>query len=300
MITILRKTLRGEFKVYDRIKGGVWIRMERVSKSELEEIVKMTGLDLADVDDVLDPQELPRIERHKEGLLIFVRVPHERETEVLMIVVSKGQVMSVALGDDVLGEKMLECEEIPPTTQQAKFLGRMMITLTREYSKQIKQVVENAHKRRKFERVRKEDVVELVQGEEQLRSYLTALVPMKNVLLPLAKGEYFDLHEEDRDLFEDLYNSTVQLVDTCQAQVEGMQSLRDAQQIIFTNELNNTMKLLASLTILLTVPTIVASVYGMNVKLPMQEWGGAFAVLMGGVFILLVLLWRWFVRKDWL
>ena len=82
--------------------------------------------------------------------------------------------------------------------------------------------------------------------------------------------------------------------------MRSIRSLRDSYQIIFTNQLNKTIKLLTALTIILSIPTMIASVYGMNVDLPLAKSTFAFGIVMGltGLFSILGL-WI-FKRKGWL
>ncbi len=75
-------------------------------------------------------------------------------------------------------------------------------------------------------------------------------------------------------------------------------SLRDAYQVIFANSLAKTIKLLTALTIVFTIPNIVASIYGMNVKLPFAEAPGAFSIIMAIMIALSCLCGYWFYRKK--
>lgn len=299
MISIYHKTQSGNLEKLDKIKSGVLLNVENVTKSELHYLAELYELKYADLDDVLDVYELPRIERHENAQVIFVRLPTKTSTKVMMIIISTKYISIVSAGEGEFGNKIVEMNDIPPTTEQSKLFGYMMLVLTRQYTTTIKKVLDDTYNYRRFERVNREDVIELVYHEEILRQYLTALVPLKNILLPISEGKLITLHESDKDVFEDLYNAINQSVDTCRVQVENIQSLRHTQQIVFTNDLNYTMKLLASLTVLLTLPMIISSIYGMNVALPFGGHPQAFWMVIGFSFLTTILFFIGFVKNKW-
>lgn len=299
MITIYHKALNGTLKKLDKIKPGVLLNVENVTKAELNYLAELYELEYPDLDDVLDVYELPRIERHEKALVIFVRTPTKSGTKVMMIIMGKKYISMVSPGENEFAKEVIGMKNIPPTTQQSKFFAQMMLVLTRRYTAKIKKVFDDTYNFRNFEKVSREDVIQLVYHEEVLRQYLAALVPLKNILLPISEGKSITLYESDKDMFEDLYNTINQSVDTCRVQVESIQSLRDTQQIVFTNDLNYTLKLLASLTVLLTLPMIISSIYGMNIALPLANHPQAFWIVIGGSFLVTLAFLFGFIRNKW-
>ena len=91
-----------------------------------------------------------------------------------------------------------------------------------------------------------------------------------------------------------------QSVDLCDVSIKSIQSLRDSYQIIFTNRLNKVMKFLTAFTIIMTIPTIIASVYGMNVKLPMASNPLAFIYVLIIGFVISLFFFILFVKKKWM
>jgi magnesium transporter len=299
MITTYRKTLNGNLKKLDEVKNGALLNVENVTKEELNYLAELYELEYADLDDVLDMYELPRIERHNKAIVIYIRTPNETGTDVMMMIMNEKYFTMVSARENMFARKLIGLKGLPPTTQQSKLFGYMMLVLTREYTQKVKKVLDTTSSFRTFERIARKDVIELVYQEELLRQYLASLVPLKNVILPITEGKSIKLHESDKDMFEDLYNSIHQSVDTCRVQVESIQSLRDTQQIVFTNDLNYTMKFLASFTVLLTLPMVISSIYGMNIRLPLADHPFAFILIMGLSVGITLLLLIWFSRNKW-
>ena len=109
-----------------------------------------------------------------------------------------------------------------------------------------------------------------------------------------------NFYEADLDLLEDLMIAMHQSEDICSVNIKSIRSLRDSYHIIFTNDVNRTIKLLTAVTIVFTIPTIIASIYGMNVGLPFQGKPHAFAIIMGITFAVSLVTVGLFRRNRWL
>jgi magnesium transporter len=120
------------------------------------------------------------------------------------------------------------------------------------------------------------------------------------VLEAITSGKYTNLYEKDHELLDDLLNAVRQSEDLCSISLKSIRSLRDSYQIIFTNNLHKTIKLLTALTILFNIPTMIASLYGMNVELPLSHHPWAFMYIMGATLMLVTLAVLYFQRKRWL
>lgn len=148
--------------------------------------------------------------------------------------------------------------------------------------------------------VESDQIASLTRHEEVLNQYLSSLEPMNIVLEEIASGKYATLHEKEQQLLEDLINALGQSEMLCTIAVKTIRSLRDSYQIIFTNNLHKTIKLLTSLTIIFNIPTMIASIYGMNVSLPFATHAYAFPLLLSSIVTLSVVAFVLFRRKRWL
>jgi magnesium transporter len=305
MIQIFRKTIKGKkLQELKELKSGSWIDVSDATTEEIKMVADLADLEWADVDDVMDDYELPRIEGHEKSVVLFVRspAPNNRlmETDVLMIVLTEKYLVTISTRKNPYIKRIFKSKKLPPTTQQAWFLGHLLLKITQAYTEKIKQLSdESMQKRRELDNVKSDDIVQLTENGAILNQYLSALEPMESVYEVLLKGKLIPLNEDEYDIFEDLLNSTNQSIDVCTDRIRGISSLRDTYQIIFTNDLNKTIKFLTSFTILLTIPTIVASVYGMNISLPLENHPLAFWLLMMMVGVIVLILLIWFRKKKW-
>jgi magnesium transporter len=177
----------------------------------------------------------------------------------------------------------------------------MLLKITQEFNIHIRRVRNNVLRQEKeIISVDSEDITALTKNEEILNQYISALLPLRNVLEAITSGKYTNLYEKDHELLDDLLNAVRQSEDLCSISLKGIRSLRDSYQIIFTNNLHKTIKLLTALTILFNIPTMIASLYGMNVQLPFSQHPWAFFYIMGATLMLVTLAVLYFQRKRWL
>lgn len=305
MIDIYFKTVRDKkFKKIDQFRVGAWINVENATSEDLRKIAELSDLEFSDLQDSLDRYEIPRIERQDGKTLIFVRNPAEQEelyTEILTVILSKRYLITISPSKNQIITFLLEQSTLLPTTQQSKLLLKILLRIAQQFTIKIKEV-RNSVLRKKSETgvIDNRDVVVLSESEDILNQYISTLVPMNNVIEALISRKYIDLYEEDEDLLQDLLIAIKQSADICDVNLKSIHSLRDSYQVIFTNDLNRTIKILTILTIFLTIPTIIASLFGMNVRLPFEQNPMAFIFILGIILIFVVIGVVIFSAKKWL
>ena len=116
--------------------------------------------------------------------------------------------------------------------------------------------------------IRAGDVAIFTENERKVNDYLDALVPMNSSLEKLLNSNALKLFDNDADMVEDLSIDLEQLIARCKSQLKTITNLRDSYSAMMDTQLNNTMRLLTVITVVMTIPTVVAGVFGMNVELP--------------------------------
>ncbi len=293
------------FKILNTPCTGCWIHVDEATPEELEHVCTLTGLHYADLHDTLDKYEIPRIEKAHDQVLIFTRYPTDQEpglyTSTLTFILTDQYFISIAPHSSQLIQNFLTHKETTSTAPQSKLLIQLLLRIAQEFTLQIKRVRHNILRQEKeMISVDSEDITMLTKHEEVLNQYLASLDPFLNVLNAITSGKYAYLYEKDQDLLEDLFNAVTQSKELCSIVIKSIRSLRDAYQIIFTNNLHKTIKLLTALTIIFSIPTMVASLYGMNVSLPFASTPHAFILVLGWIFVVSLVGLLIFKRKRWL
>lgn len=306
MITIYQKTIKdAKLKTLKTFKVGSWIMVENPTENEIAKLAKMYALEEGHLRDAIDLHEVPRLEVEETGTYIFTRVPHNEgssaTTVPLLVVIGKDFVVTVSAKGVTPLKRFVQGKVKFNTTQKIKFVLQIFSEIMGTYDGFLTNINRRVRALSvKLEQIRNKDIVQFVQYERVLNDFIAALVPTSTILRNLLSGKYFKLYEEDEDLIEDLMLSNGQLVETCTSNLKNMVNIREAYSTIMTNNLNRVIRVLTALTIILTVPTIISSFYGMNVALPGAQTGGAFWMVLGMTVAIVVLLLGIFKRNQWL
>lgn len=283
-------------------RKGAWVELTVSNMADVEALCEEFHLDPLIVRDVLDEDEMPRIEEDEGNVYVFARVSEEleklRATQPMLVVVSEELVLIITNERLDIVKRVVTLSELF-TTQKTRGVIYLCLEILKEY-----QVLINRHSKQIWQigydvsKIRYRQVNQFVQLEMIFNDYLLALDAMGLVVKALLSGKYLSLYETDRELVEDLFIGVTQLQDTLNARLKQMESLREAYSTMVSNRLNKTMKLLTAVTVILTLPTMVFSLFGMNVNLPLANDPQAFIEIVLGTVLLSVILGVVFWKKD--
>ena len=114
------------------------------------------------------------------------------------------------------------------------------------------------------------------------------------------RGKIIKLYEEDEDLLEDAIIENKQAIEMSKTYNDILNETMDMYASIISNNINDVMKILTSITIILAVPTLIASIWGMNVPVPLQNNSNGFVILLAVSVIVTLGVMIWFKKKDML
>jgi magnesium transporter len=306
VIEIYFKSIRDvELKKTDQLKAGSWINIDSASIEDLNKISEITGIETNDLKDSLDKHEIPRIGLIDKNILIFIRYPLDEEpgmhTATLAIILTPSYLITISPQKNAFVNSIVHSKLKIATTQKSKLLFHILLKITQDFTTRIKKVMNTVIEQgQKIRNINNEAIMVLTKNEEIVNQYLSSLVPIRNVLETITSGRYVSLYEKDYDLLQDLLIAIKQSEDLCRVNIKNIRSLRDSYQILFTNDVNKTIKLLTAITIIFTIPTIIASIYGMNVSLPFATNPYAFLIIINITILISIICLVLFIRKRWI
>jgi len=306
MIKYFYKSLRSQtMKELDDYQRGSWVYVEGPSEDELDELVKKFKLERGHLEDALDVDEMPRLERESDQSYIFVRFAYKNEEQELVTVP-----LLFIFGNDILITVSLV--RLPSldafirnkidfaTTQRAKLVLQILQLIGEHYdtfisrtSKQIKLI----RSRLRGHEITNQDFIDFVMIEDELNEFLSSLMPTNATLRRLLLGRYMPLFDEDQDIVEDLLLNNEQSVEACNSNLKSIDNIREAYSSISSHNLNYTMKVLTVATVIIALPNVFYGMYGMNVNLPFQHQPWAYFAVVGFTVVLVFLL-LWFARRK--
>jgi len=289
---------------------GCWISLIDPTIDEIDSI-KALGIPSDFLTYALDLDERPRTEKEDDGTtLIMLSVPIFQgekfdvpfSTIPLGIILTSRMVITVCKKHNVIIDELLRPRAKGiSTSKQIRFILRILLTTATQYLaylREINHTVELVEDRLQASMKNKE-VLDLLKYQKSLVYFTTALRSNELMMERLQKTPLFHRYPEDEDLLEDVITENQQAIEMVGIASNILSSMMDAFASIISNNLNVVMKFLASITIVLSIPTIVTSYFGMNVDLPLQ--GNDFAFLWIIVIFLAIslLIVYVFIKKKW-
>lgn len=276
MITYFRSVQHNPaIKQRKELQPGSWIRCERPTEADLEWLAEL-GLDEDILRDTLDPHEVPRVELEGDWAYFITRLPDTDDdfndfTTPILFALGREHIVTVSR--DSLGrlwQPFIEKTQAP-TTQKMKLFMLMIEAISKQYATRVASI--NRQMRAATSDVtnlRPKEIAVFVEYERKLNDYFDALIPTNTALEKILGGKLLPLHENDRDLVEDLSIDLEQLIARCKSLLRTITNVRDSYRAVMDTRLNETMRILTVITVAFTLPTMIAGLFGMNVLIPID------------------------------
>lgn len=302
------KTTENGFETIETMANGAWVNVINPTPQEMEKLVTW-GMDMDYIHYALDQDEIARMERDEDYTFILLRIPiHQPESDI--------PYNTVPLGIMILGNKIItlcryDSDIFRPLTngkhRHLKTGKRYRLTLyifletaarylnlLREINRATELVEDRLQKS-----TQNRELLELLKYQKSLTYFETALRSNEVMMERVQRTQLFNYYEEDQELLEDVLTENQQAIQMTSINTEILASMMDAFASIISNNLNVVLKALAALTIVLNVPAIVASFYGMNVILPGEAHPNAFLSVIGISLTLTAIATFIFYKRDW-
>ena len=258
----------------------------------------------------LDRDERPRIEIDDNCQLMILRIPHHNIssdtpyiTIALSFILTPTHIVSVCSEESMVWSDLLANRRfrLPSPTERVSFLSNVFLQIGRQYLASLRQIRDEADAAELaiHGSLKNEMLIRMLNLEKCLVFFTTSLRANEPILDRFKRMHARDLTEEETDLIDDVkieFRQAQELADIYSNILSGMM---DAFASVIANNLTVVLKLLTSITIILMLPTLVASVYGMNVDLPFQHSPHAFLVTMAFSSIVSVVGIVLFYKKRW-
>jgi magnesium transporter len=305
MIKYFYKSVRSRtLKEQKEPQRGSWIYVEAPSKSEIEQLTKRFKLEPGYLEDAMDEDEMPRLEREEGQSYIFIRFAYEKNGEIEtapILIMFDGEVVLTVSPVHLPALSTLRKGRIEfATTQRAKLVLLILSQISNQYDTYINQTsrrIKTIRSRLRSHGITNQDLIDFVIIEDELNEFLSSLVPNNATLRRLLIGQHIPLFEEDQDIVEDVLLNNEQSIEAIRSNLKSISNIRDAYTAITSNNLNRTITILTLATILVALPNVFFGMYGMNVDLPFEHNKLTFEILVGINLAMIVLIIA-FVRKK--
>ena len=303
-----------EFKEVKEYVKGTWINMVNPNEQEIQTVCENVKINDQFIRDALDFEEKARIDQEDDDqtILFVVDVPIIEKSEgteiystmpIGMIVVRDEFFITVSLRKNKIIEDF-EKRKIKnfQTYKKTRFIFQILYLNASYYLTYLKQI----NKETEFAEyvlknsMRNKELLKMLSLEKSLVYFATSLKSNEVVMEKTLRGKIIKLYDEDEDILEDAITENKQAIEMAQIYNNILNGTMDAYASIISNNLNGVMKTLTSITIILAVPTMISSFWGMNVHLPLQDSPYGFIVMILIAILTTVIETVWLNKKDML
>lgn len=278
----------------DEFEKGSWFNLIKPTADEIKDVAAVLNIEADFLRDSLDSEERSRIEIDDDKLLIITNVPmmedeNRFDTLPLGVIMTPDNIVTVSLKENrIISFFNQDTTKLFNTADKTKFLFQILFRSTKFYLRYLEHI--NRHTDRieiDLRRTMKNKALfQLLEVQKSLVYFTTALKDNGHVLEKLSRfkkiqsfGTFITYNEEIEDLMEDVIIENKQAIEMVEMHRNILESMMDAFASIISNNLNIVMKFLTSVTIILAIPTMVSSFWGMNVDVPLVGNHLAFGVI---------------------
>ena len=315
MIDIYKNTETSKSLVkLDSIENGCWIDLKRPTEDELKYVISKTGVDETLLKCTLDEEETSHIDTDENQLLVSINMPITDKNKkgkfyttmpIGIIIVGDEYIITISSNDfhllDMLNKKKTVVGEIA-TYKKSRLAFQLLYITAVEFIRYLTFISSDMEvfEDNLTKTMSNNQLLKLINYQKSMIFLSTALKTNQSVMERLKRGKLVKLYEEDEDILEDATIENRQAIEMATTYSEILNGMTDIFGTVVSNNLNNVMKLLTSLTVIISIPTLIASILGMNVTFPFDTGKAGFYVITAITIVVTALVTIWLNKRDML
>lgn len=292
MMIEIYKSIDGSLTTLSSFEEGVWVNLVNPSEEEILRASEGLGLDMEALKAALDEEETSRIEYEDNYTLIVVDVPFVDTSSTpsvymtipLGIILNHKSITTVCLRETSVTRDFIDNRvKTFFTFKKSRFILQILFKNATRFLQYLKQIDKqtNIIEAELHKSMKNKELIQLLALEKSLVYFSTSLKANEVVLEKMLRADYIKQYPEDQDLLEDVIIENKQAMEMAKIYSNILSGTMGAFASVISNNVNTVMKFLASTTIVLSIPTMIASFFGMNVPIPMPQSPMAFPMIFG-------------------
>lgn len=305
------KNINSQTVEVDKPDQAVWVNLvPPFREEEFIELSEKLEIPIEFLRDSLDIDERPRFELEDNVKFIVIKTPTENNsfndsdayyiTIPICIILTHNQIVTVNSFDNGAIKKSLNSFEKDLPQRRSMMLLKVFEKIVLNYMEHLKEINNrrNMYEQRLYDSSRNEELLHLMRIQKSLVYYVTALRSNEMLMMKLERTNFLALNEDEREFLNDLIVDTSQALEMANIYTNILSSTMDAFASIIANNQNQVLKRLAVITIVLTFPVLIASLFGMNVPSGFEHSPYAFYVVAFLSFLISATIGWFFLRKK--
>jgi len=294
-----------------RPENGTWVNIvPPLKQEEFSELSLSLDIPLDFLTDSLDIDERSRFEEEDNVKLVVIKTPTENNsfnesdayyiTIPICIILTHNQIVTVNSFDNGAIKKFLGTLQNRSTDKKNMMVLKIFEKIIQAYMEFLKEinVRRNVLEQKLYAANRNEQLLQLMRIQKSLVYFVTALRSNEMLLMKIERTNFLGLNEEEKEILQDLIVDNSQALEMANIYTNILSSTLDAFASIIANNQNEVLKRLSVITIVLTFPVLVASIYGMNVPIPYSKSPYAFYIPVSLSLLISLIIGWFFLRKK--
>jgi magnesium transporter len=304
------KNINNETVSIPKPENGAWVNvLPPLKQEEFTELSETLDIPIDFLKDSLDIEERSRYEIEDNVKLIVIKTPAENNsfnesdafyiTIPICIILTPNQIVTVNSFENEAIKKFLNTFQHRDSDKKNMMVLKIFEKITTNFQEHLKEINQrrNLLEQKLYDANRNEELLQLMRIQKSLVYFITTLRSNELLMMKIARTNILQLNEDEKDFLDDLIVETSQALETANTYTNILSSTLDAFASIISNNQNEVLKRLSTLTILLSVPVLIASIYGMNVPIPYNDTPYTFwAPVILSVIILALVVWNYWKR----
>jgi len=292
-------------------ENDTWVNIiPPLKQEEFSELSLSLDIPLDFLTDSLDIDERSRFEEEDNVKLVVIKTPTENNsfnesdayyiTIPICIILTHNQIVTVNSFDNGAIKKFLSTFQNRSTDKKNMMVLKIFEKIIQAYMDFLKEINirRNVIEQKLYAANRNEQLLQLMRIQKSLVYFVTALRSNELLLMKIERTNFLGLNEDEKEILHDLIVDNSQALEMANTYTNILSSTLDAFASIIANNQNEVLKRLSVITIVLTFPVLVASIYGMNVPIPYSKSPYAFYIPVSlSLFISLIIGW-FFLKKK--
>ena len=304
------KNIEHQTIAIDKPEDGSWVNvLPPLRQEEFSELSESLEIPIDFLKDSLDIDERSRYEIDDNVKLIVIKTPTENIsfndsdafyiTIPICIILTHNQIVTVNSFENEAIKKFLTTFQNRNPDKKNMMVLKIFEKVINNFQDHLKEINmrRNNLEHKLYVANRNEELLQLMRIQKSLVYFLTALRSNELLMMKMVRTNFLQLNEDEKDFLDDLIVETSQALEMANTYTNILSSTLDAFASIISNNQNEVLKRLTTLTIVLTVPTLIASIYGMNGPIPYKDTPYAFWIpVIISLMILIVVGWNYIKR----
>lgn len=295
----------------DRPENGSWVNiLPPLKREEFSELSQTLDIPLDFLTDSLDIDERSRFEEEDNVKLVVIKAPTENNsfnesdayyiTIPICIILTHNQIVTVNSFDNGAIKKFLDTFRNRHPDKKNMMVLKVFEKVIHAYMESLKEinVKRNLLEQKLYAANRNEHLLQLMRIQKSLVYFVTALRSNEMLLIKIERTNFLGLNEDEKEILNDLIVDNSQALEMANIYTNILSSTLDAFASLIANNQNEVLKRLSVITIVLTLPVLVASIYGMNVPIPYASSPYAFYIPVLLSLLISLLVGWFFLRKK--